>query len=168
MCIYLKNRIPKCIIGVLWSKYQSYLNMVISQNYNWSSMVAHTDCNALCLLVIMSTVKQVNWLDPDEGVVKLGVNGLQVFQSPGLVQDALVERQREARVDEFPMKQGLQESEDNNMFSNTIEIFPNPVKIVIISPLGIQFDNEQIWQNKITMAMKRPMNLKYLRWSGLM
>lgn len=64
----------------------------------------------------MSTVKQVNWLDPDEGVVKLGVNGLQVFQSPGLVQDALVERQREARVDEFPMKQGLQESEDNNMF----------------------------------------------------
>jgi len=63
----------------------------------------------------MSTVTQVNWLDPDEGVVKLGVNGLQVLESPGLVQDTLVERQREARVDELPMKQGLQESEKQHV-----------------------------------------------------
>jgi len=63
----------------------------------------------------MSTVTQVNRLDPDEGVVKLGVNGLQVFESPGLVQDTLVERQREARVDELPMKQGLQESEKQHV-----------------------------------------------------
>ncbi len=62
----------------------------------------------------MRSVKLGNWLDPDERVVKLWVDGLQVFQSQGLVQDALVERQREARIDEFPMKQGLQEAQRIN------------------------------------------------------
>lgn len=48
-------------------------------------------------------------LDPDERVVELRVDGLQVFESQWLVQNALVEGQRETRVDEFTMEQGLKE-----------------------------------------------------------
>lgn len=46
-------------------------------------------------------------LDPDERVVKFRVDGLQVFQSQRFVQNAFVEGQRETRVDEFAVEQGL-------------------------------------------------------------
>lgn len=47
-------------------------------------------------------------LDPDEGVVKLRIDGLQVFESQRFVQNALVEGQGETRVDELSMEQGLE------------------------------------------------------------
>lgn len=46
-------------------------------------------------------------LDPDERVVKLWIYGLQVFESQWFVQNPLVEREGETRVDEFAMEQGL-------------------------------------------------------------
>lgn len=46
-------------------------------------------------------------LGPDNGVVKLGVDGLQVLQCGPLVQHPLVEGQREASVNELPMVQSL-------------------------------------------------------------
>lgn len=46
-------------------------------------------------------------LDPDERVVKFRVDGLQVFESQRFVQNAFVEGQRETRVDEFAVEQGL-------------------------------------------------------------
>lgn len=48
-----------------------------------------------------------NLLDPYERVVKFRVHGLQVFEGQRLVQDALVEGQRETRVDELAMEQSL-------------------------------------------------------------
>lgn len=48
-------------------------------------------------------------LDPHDGVIKLRVYGLQVFERWLLVQHLLVERQREARVDELSVVQSLQE-----------------------------------------------------------
>lgn len=42
-------------------------------------------------------------LDPHNGVVELGVDGLQVFQGGSLVEHPLVERQGEACVDELAM-----------------------------------------------------------------
>lgn len=48
-----------------------------------------------------------NLLDPDERVVKLWIYGLQVFESQWFVQNPLVEREGETRVDEFAMEQGL-------------------------------------------------------------
>ena len=45
--------------------------------------------------------------DPDEGVVELGVDGLQVLQQQLLVEHALVEGQREACVDELAVEQRL-------------------------------------------------------------
>ena len=45
--------------------------------------------------------------DPDEGVVELWVDGLQVLQEQLLVEHALVEGQREARVDELAVEQRL-------------------------------------------------------------
>lgn len=48
-------------------------------------------------------------LDPHDGVIKLRVYGLQVFERRLLVQHLLVERQREARVDELPVIQSLRE-----------------------------------------------------------
>ncbi len=47
-------------------------------------------------------------LDPHDGVVKLRVDGLQVFQGGFLVKHALVEGQSEACVNELPMIQCLQ------------------------------------------------------------
>lgn len=47
-------------------------------------------------------------LDPHDGVIKLRVYGLQVFERGFLVQHSLVERQREAGVDELSMVQSLQ------------------------------------------------------------
>lgn len=47
-------------------------------------------------------------LDPDEGIVKFCIYGLQVFETQGFVQNTLVERQGEACVDEFTMEQGLE------------------------------------------------------------
>ena len=46
-------------------------------------------------------------LDPDDGVVEFGVDGLQVFQGWSLVQHPLVEREGEARIDELSMVQSL-------------------------------------------------------------
>lgn len=46
-------------------------------------------------------------LDPDEGVVEFRVDGFQVLQGQGFVQDALVEGQGESRIDELPVEQGL-------------------------------------------------------------
>lgn len=46
-------------------------------------------------------------LDPHERVVKLWIYGLEVLQSQRFVQDAFIERQGEACVNEFPMEQGL-------------------------------------------------------------
>lgn len=46
-------------------------------------------------------------LDPHDGVIKLRVYGLQVFECGFLVQHSLVERQREAGVDELSMVQSL-------------------------------------------------------------
>jgi hypothetical protein len=50
-------------------------------------------------------------LDPDNGVVKLRVNRLQVLQSRSLVEHPLVERESEACVDELPMVQSLDREE---------------------------------------------------------
>ena len=47
-------------------------------------------------------------LHPHDGVVKLRVNRLQVFQSGFLVEHTLVERQSEASIDELAMVQGLE------------------------------------------------------------
>lgn len=47
-------------------------------------------------------------LGPDDGVVELWINGFQVLQSGSLVQHPLVEGQREAGVNEFPVVQSLQ------------------------------------------------------------
>ncbi len=47
-------------------------------------------------------------LDPHDGVIKLRVDGLQVFQGGFLVQHSLVEWQREAGVDELSVVQSLQ------------------------------------------------------------
>lgn len=47
-------------------------------------------------------------LDPHDGVIKLRVYGLQVFECGLLIQHSLVEGQREARVDELSMVQSLQ------------------------------------------------------------
>lgn len=50
-------------------------------------------------------------LDPDNGVVKLRINRLQVLQSRSLVEHPLVEREGEACVDELPMVQSLDKEE---------------------------------------------------------
>lgn len=47
-------------------------------------------------------------LDPHDGVIELRIYGLQVFESRFLVQHSLVERQREAGVDELSVVQCLQ------------------------------------------------------------
>lgn len=47
--------------------------------------------------------------NPYQGVVELWVNGLQVFEDQLLVQHALVERQREAGVDELAVEKCLDE-----------------------------------------------------------
>lgn len=46
-------------------------------------------------------------LGPDDGVVELGVDGLQVLQRWALVQHPFVEGQREAGIDELPVVQSL-------------------------------------------------------------
>ena len=46
-------------------------------------------------------------LDPHDGVVKLGVYGLQVLEGGLLVEHALVEGQCEACINELPVIQGL-------------------------------------------------------------
>lgn len=46
-------------------------------------------------------------LDPHDGVIKLRIYGLQVFQCGLFIQHSLVERQREAGVDELPVVQSL-------------------------------------------------------------
>lgn len=51
-------------------------------------------------------------LGPDDGVVKLGVDGFQVLQRGPLVQHPLVEGQREASIDELPVVQSLQRGGD--------------------------------------------------------
>lgn len=47
-------------------------------------------------------------LDPHDGVIKLRVYGLQVFERGFFVQHALVEGQRESCVDELSVVQSLQ------------------------------------------------------------
>lgn len=42
--------------------------------------------------------------DPDEGVVKFWVNGLQIFEDELLVEHSFVERQRETSVNKLPVK----------------------------------------------------------------
>lgn len=51
-------------------------------------------------------------LGPDNGVVELRVDGLQVLQRRALVQHPFVEGQREAGVDELPMVQSLWQGGD--------------------------------------------------------
>lgn len=53
-----------------------------------------------------------NSLGPDDGVVELGVDGLQVLQCRALVQHPFVEGQREAGIDEFPVVQSLWQGGD--------------------------------------------------------
>lgn len=60
------------------------------------------------LLRIERSAVLFHLLDPHDGVIKLRVYGLQVFQCGLLVQHSLVEGQREACVDEFSMVQSLQ------------------------------------------------------------
>lgn len=60
------------------------------------------------LLCIERSAVLFHLLDPHDGVIKLRVYGLQVFQCGLLVQHSLVEGQREACVDEFSMVQSLQ------------------------------------------------------------
>lgn len=55
-------------------------------------------------------------LDPDERVVKLWVNGLQIFESQGFVQNPLVEREGETGVDELAMEQSLKRSNVGSSF----------------------------------------------------
>lgn len=52
-------------------------------------------------------------LDPHDGVIKLRVYRLQVFQRRLLVQHTLVERQREAGVDELSVVERLQGGNHN-------------------------------------------------------
>lgn len=46
-------------------------------------------------------------LGPDDGVVELGVDGLQILQRRALVQHPFVEGQREAGINELPVVQSL-------------------------------------------------------------
>lgn len=51
--------------------------------------------------------KHIYVLNPHERVVELRIDGLQIFDSQRFVENALVKRQRETRVDELPMKESL-------------------------------------------------------------
>lgn len=54
-----------------------------------------------------SNTRQASSLDPDDGVVEFGVDGLQVLQGRSLVEHPLVEREGEARVNELSVVQSL-------------------------------------------------------------
>lgn len=47
-------------------------------------------------------------LDPNEWIIEFWIDGLQVLQSQGFVQNTLIERQGETCVYEFSMEQGLE------------------------------------------------------------
>lgn len=64
------------------------------------------------LIVSVTHSTHPHSLDPDERVVKLRVDGLQVFQSQRFIQDALIKGQREACVYELSMKESLREKEN--------------------------------------------------------
>lgn len=130
-------------------------------------------------------------LYPDEWVVKLWIYRLQVFESQWLVQNTLVEGEGETCVDEFAMEQGLERSNEGGSFEChmweqqqlhdawiwwrrivihfSTESWPNLWAEVMLSPsLAVTNTADASTNGVHTMAMKRPMNLKYLRWSGLM
>lgn len=50
---------------------------------------------------------QIVLLDPNQRIVEFGVNRLDIFGRQLFAQHALVERQREGRIDETPMVQSL-------------------------------------------------------------
>lgn len=60
--------------------------------------------------------KRGDSLDPDDGVVEFGVNGLQVLQGRSLVEHPLVEREGEARVNELSMVQSLRREDTQRRF----------------------------------------------------
>lgn len=116
-------------------------------------------------------------LDPHEGVVELGVYWLQVFESQRFVQDTLVKWQRETSVDELAVEKSLRDREACGLIILGLHFFfltnccaENPFHYTSRTTLTMIFlrSTSQHVTNWLTMAMKRPMNLKYLRWSGLM
>lgn len=72
-------------------------------------------------------------LDPHDGVVKLRVYGLQVFERRLLVQHSLVERQREAGIDELAVVQSLR-GELHKKKKNTIRTQPSLHLMIQQSP----------------------------------
>ncbi len=95
--------LPK--ISMSWAKYSSTPHS--SRSF---SLWTHISINVVFVLTDVSecSLRSRYSLDPHDGVVKLRVDGLQVFQGGFLVKHALVEGQSEARVNELPMIQCLQ------------------------------------------------------------
>ena len=69
------------------------------------SFILHAKTNKISLFFKKNRAK--NGLNEDDGIVELGVEGLQVFQSELFVEHFLVERHRKAAVDKLSVKQCL-------------------------------------------------------------
>lgn len=84
--------------------------------------------------------------DPDERIVELWINGLQVFEDQLLVQHAFVEGQGEACVDELAVEKRLEERT-----SSKVGVCANGSR-------GPFVDTSE--GDLVTIAMKRPMKQK--------
>ena len=92
---------------------------------------------------LQSTLFQIVVLDPQERIVEFRVYRLDVFGGQFLVQHALIERQRESRIDESTVIQSLFRKEYQKEKGICVCVILNG-----------------ICRRHPTMAMKRPINLK--------